>query len=133
MRALRIDGVDHGAPRVDVFLIARDEQRVAEPDERARDAVAILAPAGHRVDRAEAPSVGVAPPPAVAPADGAVEIDEARDDAAVLLHAREPRVHVVDDPAPVFRFARQQVAHWSGSVVATRFRKWSPTTSVYSW
>ena len=106
---LRVDRVDHRPPGVDILAIAGDEQRVAEPDERARDAIAILALPGHRVHRAEAPAVGVAPPAPVGAADAAVEIDEARDDAAVRLHPRQPCVHVVDDPASILRLAGHEV------------------------
>ena len=38
----------------------------------------------------------------------AVEIHEARNHAAVPLHAIEPRIHVLDDPRPVFDVAGQQ-------------------------
>ena len=57
------------APRVDVLLVAGDEQRVAEADQRARNPVAILAAAGHRIHRAESPAVGVVPPLALRAAD----------------------------------------------------------------
>ena len=42
-------------------------------------------------------------------ADSSVEIDEARDDAAVLLHAIEPGIHVLENPLLVLRLAREQI------------------------
>ena len=88
---VRVDRVDHGAPGIDVFLIAGDEQRVAEPDQRPRNPIAVFAPAGDRIDRAESPAIGVAPPLAFRAADLAVEIDEARNDAAVLASSDPAR------------------------------------------
>ena len=68
-RACAVHRVDHRAPGIDVLLIAGDEQRVAEPDQRPRNAIAVLAVAGHRIDRAESPAVGVLPPLALRAAD----------------------------------------------------------------
>ena len=104
-----IDRVDHRAPRIGVLLIARDEQRVGESDRRPRNPVAILALAGDRIHRTEAPAVGVVPPLPLGPADGAIECHVARDDAAVLLHPRQPRVHVLDEPALVLRLVVQEI------------------------
>src|SRR5690606_23824968 len=64
-----VDGVDHRAPGIDVLPVARHEQRVAEADERARDAIAVLAPSGDWIDRAEPPAVRVPPPSPLGPAD----------------------------------------------------------------
>ena len=114
-RACDIHRVDHRAPGIDVFLIAGHEQRVVEARQRPLDAIAILALAGHRVDRTESPAVRAAPPLAVRPADLAVEIDVARDDAAVLLHAIQPGVHVFDDPAPCTWLRRPAGTRWSAA------------------
>ena len=106
---LGVDRVRYGPPRVDIFLIAGDEQGVVETHEGARDAVAVLRFASDGVYRTEAPAIGAAPPSAVGPTRLAVKPHVARNHAAVLRHAREPRVHVVDDPSLVARFVREKI------------------------
>src|SRR6185369_15232192 len=80
---VRIHRVDHRPPGVSVFLISRDEQGVLEADRRTRNPVAILATLRDGIQRAEAPAVGVAPPLILWATHFPVEIDKARDDAAI--------------------------------------------------
>ena len=106
---MRVHGVHHAAPGIDVFLVAGHEQRVVETHERARNSIPVFALAGHRIHRAEPPAVRILPPRALRAADSAVEPDVAGNDAAVLLHAIEPCVHVFDDPGLVPGLAADEV------------------------
>ena len=91
------------------FLIAGDEQRIAEPHQSPRNPIAVLAAAGHRIDRAESPAIGVVPPFAFGTANPAVQIDEAGNDAVVALHPIEPGIHVLDYPLLVLGLAGQKI------------------------
>src|SRR4029453_8612231 len=71
--------------------------------------IAIFALSGDWIDRTEAPAVGVIPPLPLGSADRAVECHVARNDAAVLLLPRQPRVHVLDEPALVLRLVVHEI------------------------
>src|SRR5262249_6233365 len=80
-----VNGIDHAAPCIDVLLVAGDPERVVESDESARNAIAVLTPAGDGIHRTKAPPVSIAPPFAIGPTDLAVEIDKTRNYAVVAF------------------------------------------------
>ena len=108
---MRVHRIDHFPPCIGILVIARHQRCVGKPDNRPRNAVAVLATASYRIHRAETPAVGVEPPLPFLPADFAVQIDEARYDSVIEFHPIEPGIHIVGQPLSVLRLAGGQIGH----------------------
>src|SRR5439155_20024599 len=102
-----VDGINHVSPGIDVLLIARNPQRVVEANEGAWNAMSIFPSAIDRVDWTKAPAVGVAPPFALGTAYLSIQVNVARNDPMVLLHAVHPSIHVFENPFLVLVLVRE--------------------------